>query len=974
MSRGGAALAFVLLLAAACPRAPGPSTPPRPTLPRPATPTPTAVAAPSFPWAEATLAKLSLAQKAGQMIGVRATGLYRSPESPEAVRLVDQIHKLGAGTVVVFDSEVDSLPRILNELQAAAEIPLLVAADMERGISFRIRRGVVALPYAMAVGATRSPEAARFMGEVAAREGRALGVHWAFAPVADVNNNPGNPVINIRSFGEDPELVARLAAAFVEGARAGGLLTTAKHFPGHGDTAVDSHLQLATVNADRARLDSVELLPFRAAIAAGVDAVMLGHIAVPALDRTGAPATLSHPMVEVLRREMGFGGLLVTDGMDMAGVKPAWTGEAAVRAVQAGADMILLPPEPDVAAQSLVRAVREGQLTEARLDASVRRILEMKERMGLHRDRRVDPGAVGKRVARPEDMARALEIARASITVVRNEGEILPLHSEGPLKLLHLVMSSDAKNPAIQGIPEAELRERRIPTESVFLGPEVSEETAAALVARAHEFTHVVASCFVRVTGAKGTADMAPSHARLLRAFAASGRPLVVVSFGSPYLLRQFPGAAVYVAAYGSADSSQRAAIAALFGEYAVTGKLPVTLPGLYPYGHGLLLPKYEMTLRTALPQEAGFRADAMAEPDRILEAAIAQRAFPGAVLAVGRDGALVHLRAFGRLTYDESAPSARTDTVYDLASLTKVIATTTMAMILVDEGRLDLGKRVADFLPAFRGGARDQVTVERLLTHSSGLPAHLPLYLEIQGKEAYLERICATELTYAPGTQSIYSDLGVILLGEILERVAGEPLEVFARRRVFDPLGMRDTLFRPGPALLARIAPTEIDSWRGRLLRGEVHDENAYALGGIAPHAGLFGTAPDLARFAQMLLNGGVFEQHRVVSRGVVERFTRRATVPGSSRAIGWDTAAVTDKAERSSVPGTPAYSSAGSLLSARSFGHTGFTGTSMWMDPDQRFFVILLTNRVHPSRENNAIRAARADVADAVARGLLP
>ncbi len=249
-----------------------------------------------------------------------------------------------------------------------------------------------------------------------------------------------------------------------------------------------------------------------------------------------------------------------------------------------------------------------------------------------------------------------------------------------------------------------------------------------------------------------------------------------------------------------------------------------------------------------------------------------------------------------------------------------------------------------------------------------------MPLYQEIQGKEAYLERICVTDLAYAPGSQSLYSDLGVILLGEILERVAGESLEAFVRRRVFDPLGMRDTLFRPGPALLARIAPTEVDPWRGRLLRGEVHDENAYALGGIAPHAGLFGTAPDLARFAQMLLNGGVFEQHRVVSRAVVERFTRRGAVPGSTRALGWDTAAASDKAERSSVPGTPAYSSAGSLLSARSFGHTGFTGTSLWMDPERQLFVILLTNRVHPTRENDAIRAVRAQVADAVVRGLLP
>jgi CubicO group peptidase (beta-lactamase class C family) len=635
--------------------------------------------------------------------------------------------------------------------------------------------------------------------------------------------------------------------------------------------------------------------------------------------------------------------------------------------------MILLPPEPEVAVQSLARAVREGQLTEDRLDASVRRILETKERLGLPKERRVDPAALGRSVARPEDVARALEIARASITVVRNEGDVLPLRAETPLRLLHLVLSSDARNPTIQGIPEDELQERRIPAENVSLGPEVSEETASALVARAAEFTHVIASCFVRVTGAKGTADMAPSHARLLRALLAAHRPVVMVAFGSPYLLRQVPEAPVYVAAYGSAESSQRAAIAALFGEYAVSGKLPVTLPGLYPYGHGLMIAKHEMTLRSARPEDVGLTHEALAQADRVVENAVADRAFPGAVLAVGRDGALVHLRPFGRLTYDADAPPVRTDTVYDLASLTKVVATTTVAMILVDEGRLDLAKRVSDFLPRFRGGARDQVTVEHLLTHSSGLPAHLPLYQEIQGKEAYVERISATDLVYPPGAQSVYSDLGVILLGEILERVAGEPLDAFARRRVFEPLQMNDTLFRPGAALLGRVAPTEIDPWRGRLLRGEVHDENAYALGGVAPHAGLFSTAPDLARFAQMLLNGGVLEHHRIVSRATVERFTRRVgRTPGSTRALGWDTPAASDTAERSSTPGTPAYSSAGSILSVRSFGHTGFTGTSMWMEPDRRLFVILLTNRVHPTRANDKIRAVRAEVADAVARGL--
>jgi beta-N-acetylhexosaminidase len=919
----------------------------------------TGPAVPSYRWARETLKRLTLEEKAAQMIGVRALGRYVNPGAADARKLRHLVKDVKVGCVVVFDAEVDSLPRLLNELQSMTDVPLLVAADMERGMAFRIRRGVVPMPYAMALGATRSEDAARFAGEVAAREGRALGLHWAFAPVADVNNNPANPVINVRSYGEDPALVARLTAAFVAGARSGGLMTTAKHFPGHGDTAEDSHLKMPTVEADRERIEAVELRPFRQAVEAGVDAVMLGHIAVPALDPTGAPATLSAPMsADLLRRELGFKGLVVTDAMEMAGAGGAWSGEAVVRAVQAGADFIMLPRDPEVALRALVRAVREGQLTAERLDVSVLRILQTKERYGLNKRRLVDPGAVSRSVGRPEDVERALDIARRSITVVRNEGPVLPLHAEDRVRILHLVLSSDARNDAIQGIPEEELEDRRVAARTLSLGPEVSDETARAIVAQAAEFTHVVASCFVRVTGSKGTADMSDSHARLLQALRAAGRPLVVVSFGSPYLLRQFPDAPVYVCAYGSAESSQRAAVGALFGEYAVGGKLPVTLPGMYPYGHGLEIPKRDMSLRAGRPEETGFREDGMAGVDAVMERAVAERAFPGGVVAVGKDGALVHLRAFGRLSYDADAAEARPDTIYDLASLTKIVATTTVAMILVDEGRLDLGRPVSAFLPRFRGADKEKVTVLNLLTHSSGLDWWAPLYQDTKGKQAYVEKIQAMDLVYPPGTKSLYSDLGLILLGEVLERVAGEPLDSFTAKRVLEPLGMKDTRYRPGADLLARIAPTEKDPWRGRVLRGEVHDENAFAMGGVAPHAGLFGTAGDLARFAQMILNGGVLEHRRIVAREVVERFTRRAGVPESSRALGWDTCHPD--------------SSAGDRLSPRSFGHTGFTGTSLWIDPERNMFIILLTNRVHPSRENNAIRGVRRAVADAVVDGL--
>ena len=927
----------------------------------PPTPEPAAVpSAADSSWAVETLAELSLEEKAAQLVGVRVFGSYKNEQAPESRRLLRLVEELGVGSVVVFDSDVESLPRLLNRLQARARIPLLVAADMERGMAFRIRRGTVALPYAMAVGATGSEAAARLLGEVAAREGRALGVHWAFAPVADVNNNPDNPVINIRSFGEDAGAVAKLTAAFIRGARSGGLLTTAKHFPGHGDTAVDTHLQLATLRGDLDRLRRIELRAFRAAVEAGVDAIMLGHIAVPAIDPSGAPATLSADLARgLIRRELGFDGIVVTDAMEMAGIGETWTGEGAVRAVAAGADMVLLPPDARVAVQSLVRAVGEGVLTEARIDESVLRLLEIKERLGLDRERRVDLDGLGRAVGRVDDSRRARSVAESSITLVRNRNDVVPIAAEEPLRLLHLVMSSDVRNPSIQGILEEELELRAIEVETRLLGPEVAPDTAERVVAEARDFTHVLVSAFVRVSGSKGTADMSPSLATLVRRLAEGPAPVVAVSFGSPYLLRQFPEVDAYLCAYGAARSSQRAAIGALFGEFAIRGRLPVTLPGFHEVGHGVQMTRHSMTLLRKPPAEVGFDPGRLEEVARVVDDLVKRRAFPGAVVAVGREGALVHLSAHGRLSYEAGAPAVQADTIYDLASLTKVVVTTTLAMRYVDSAQLFLDRPISAYLPAASGGFGDVVTPRHLLNHSSGLDWGAPLHLEIEGRRAYVERILQMDLLYEPGSRSLYSDLGFILLGEILERIGGAPLEELGTRHVLGPLGMRDTSYLPPSERLERIAPTERDEWRGRMLRGEVHDENAYAMGGVAAHAGLFGTAEDLARFAQLMLNGGVFEHQRLVARATLEKFVGRAGVPGSSHALGWDTPS--------------GVSSAGTLMSRESFGHLGFTGTSLWIDASRKLFVILLTNRVHPTRENLLIRDARPAVADAVVAALV-
>jgi CubicO group peptidase (beta-lactamase class C family) len=337
----------------------------------------------------------------------------------------------------------------------------------------------------------------------------------------------------------------------------------------------------------------------------------------------------------------------------------------------------------------------------------------------------------------------------------------------------------------------------------------------------------------------------------------------------------------------------------------------------------------------------------------------VAAKAFPGAVVCVGSKGEMADQFPLGRFTFAKDSSPVTIDTLYDLASLTKVVCTTTLAMILVDRNRLDLDTPLVSLLPDFRGEGKKEVTVGHLLSHSSGLDWWAPLYEELRGKEAYVERIQAMDLVYAPGSQSKYSDLGMILLGEVIERIFGATLDALTQRHVFDSMWMDSTFFCPSAKLLENVAPTEIDPWRGHLLQGEVHDENAHAMGGVAPHAGLFGTALDLARLAQMMLNKGRLGHRQIVYPETVELFTRRVGVPGSSRALGWDT---------KSAEG----SSAGSLFSPRSYGHTGFTGTSLWIDPEREIFVILLTNRVHPSRDNTLIQQVRPALADAVVRAL--
>ena len=798
------------------------------------------------------------------------------------------------------------------------------------------------------------------MGKITAIEARAAGVPWIFAPDADVNSNPANPIINTRSFGEDPARVSAFVAAFVRGVEENGGLATAKHFPGHGDTSTDSHLDLPTVVSDRAHLEQVELAPFRAAISAGVSTIMTGHLSVPALEPDpNVPATMSPAIsTDLLRRQMGFNGLVVTDALDMGGVTVRYPpGEVAVRALLAGSDVLLVPPVLDAALEAVRDAVASGRIPMARLDEAVTRVLRAKAKLGLNKSKLVDLDALGHNFDRPEFESAALDIADRGVTLLRDAQHILPLDGTKPSRVLLVAVSGD-NDPFPAGNLENEIRWRVDSLQTVRMDTRFVRADTVKLPAP-DNYDVVIAALFVRVADRKGSVGLPEDEAKVVDALLATGKPVIVACFGSPYLLERFPNAKTWIAAFSTSEIAQRGLGRALFGQVAIGGRLPVTIPGVQPLGAGLDLAANPMELTDADSAPGSPLTDSKLQAAYdVLDRAVADHAFPGGVLAIGyRNQLQVH--PFGRLTYDAGSPAVTNDTIYDAASLTKPVVTTTLIAMQVEAGRLSLDAPVGRYIPEWNSGPnpdwRSSVTLRHLLTHSSGLPAHKDYFLTIHSDRDAVAAVCKEPLEYQPGTKTVYSDLGFILLGEVLKRVTGKTLDQLARERIFGPLGMGGTTFNPAKALASSIAPTENDTtYRKRLLQGEVHDENAFAMGGVAGHAGMFSTAPDLAAFCQMILNGGLYAHQRLLTRATIAQFTAPQTLASNARTLGW------------MVP--TADSTSGKYFSAHSFGHLGFTGTSIWIDPERQLFVILLTNRVYPVRANDKIAAVRPAVHNAV------
>ena len=570
-------------------------------------------------WANEELARMSIEEKIGQLIsvGINATFLNQDSDAFRALRHHIENNKVGG--IILFRGPVYESVILVNRMQQIAKHPLLISADLEAGAGMRFD-DTVNFPWNMAVGATGNPEYARRQGEITGREARALGVHHVYAPVVDVNNNAANPVINVRSYGEDPVEVGRFAAAFTEGAQNAGTIATAKHFPGHGDTATDSHRGLPEINVARDRLNSIELVPFQAAVNSGVGSVMVGHIALPQIDSTpikalpkekmskpldadeGAeiieekstmPATLSPVMGLILRKDLKFPGLIVTDALSMSGLTIYFTQEeAAVRALEAGADQLLKPADVDAAFRGVREAVKSGRLTEQRIEESARKILAVKYDLGLVTQRLSPVDVIDRVVSSKDVMTLATEIAEHAVTLVRDEGKLIPIRDLKPdARVVNIAITNGDDRMWIANSFVSRLGRSGRKVETIVLDERASEQETQKALEMAKSADLVIASLYGRVrSGQARSVGLPDSGALVLKTLIENKTRMLGISFGNPYLLQNFPGLRTYLVAYGDMPSLQQASARAILGEIDIVGKLPISLPGLYPRGTGIQL------------------------------------------------------------------------------------------------------------------------------------------------------------------------------------------------------------------------------------------------------------------------------------------------------------------------------------------------------------------------------------------------
>ncbi len=782
---------------------------------------------------DSVLDKMTIRERVAQMIMPWASGSFTSDTSSDYRRIKYLVEDLKVGGLVYFKGDILNEALNINKAQELAKVPLLISSDFERGLAMRLT-DATEFPYNMALAAAGNPFFAEEMGKTISQESRIIGIHQNYAPVADINVNADNPIINIRAYSEDKDVVSEYCEAFIRGSRQGGMITTVKHFPGHGNTSTDSHQDMPVISGTREELMTNELDPFIKAINSGVQSVMIGHLSVPAFEPDNIPATLSKRIItDLLKNELQFKGLVVTDAMNMNAVTRYYSvAQASVMAIKAGIDILLMPPDEDIAVSSISDAVYSGEIPVERINESVRKILAAKVWTGVDKIKTTDIASIPSFVGSRKNVFIAEEIAEKSITLVKNENNIIPL---APEKFYSTAVISITDN-VTEGEYFNELCDQEFGyIKTITLGSTSSDKDFRKAMSIARSSDLIIIPSFVKVKAYQGTVLMKEKQAEFVNQVLQLDKPSLIISFGNPYLLSMFPGAGTYIATYGDAVVSQKAVLRAITGKTDITGKLPVTIPGTpFKRGDGI-----NITRNMLVEDAEGYDVPAAA---RIISENIESKMYPGASLLISCNGKVIYNRGFGKTDFDERSPVINKDFLYDIDRVT-TLAVTAAAMVLASEEKINPDDKLLKYMPDIKNN--------NLLVKD--------LFVSLNNPDN-IRNIAAA------GAEDNSADV----LKKLIERISGMTLDEFLNEKIFVPLEMQHTMFNPPKASWFYAVPTSDDPHRR--YKGVVFDDEALKLHGVAGHSGLFTTTSDWAKFLQMLHQKGKYGNKQIISESIFD------------------------------------------------------------------------------------------------------